>query len=365
MRNRLKPLIELALAIASVVVLIDAAVFRSGAYTPLIEFDSTAGSVVTATRAIDRWYDPARRNVLVLGDSKVGQGFSALLADASAARPDLHFINGSVAGTTPRVWSYLLREIDPQARRFAAVVMMVDYDERHQRADLTNYAPDTSYVEPLLRLSDLIGYPATFTDAAQRERARRAILFPMTALRADILSLLAHPLRRIHEIRKIRPRWIADALAYAGREGHLPELPIDPATGMPGDWGTDAGANRAGFSDYFRELRKQTDAHLQAANRAYVDKWIGEIARRYRANRAPVIVFCMPRGPWQTELIGAPEAGSALRRLVDERLVTALPGDAFSGLEQPRYFFDLQHLNRDGRERFTPMLARQVAARVP
>ncbi|HZW51965.1 MAG TPA: hypothetical protein VFF05_08890, partial [Rudaea sp.] len=87
MPTRLKPLLQLALAIASLVVVFDMLVFRSGVYAPLIEFESTAGSVVTATRAIDTYFDPARRNVLVLGDSKVGQGFSALLADASSARP--------------------------------------------------------------------------------------------------------------------------------------------------------------------------------------------------------------------------------------------------------------------------------------
>jgi hypothetical protein len=364
MRRRLKPLLQLVLAIAAAVVVFDAVVFRSGLYARMIAFDSTAGSVVTAVQAIDRNYDPARRNVLVLGDSRIGQGFSARVADAATARTDLHFIDGSVAGTTPRVWSYLLREVDPQATRFAAIVLMVDYDERHQPADLTNYAADTSYLEPLLRLSDFVAYPATFTATDQRERARRAIAFPLLALQDDVRALLAHPLRRLHEIRKLRPRWIADTLAYRGREGRLPDLALDPASGMPSDWGSDPAANRARFADYFRRTTALAAQELQAANARYASTWIGAIARRYRGNVAPVIVFSMPRGPWAAALNGVPSPGTALRTLIEAQLVTALPGDAFTDLEQPRYFFDLQHLNRDGRERFTPLLAGRVAALV-
>ena len=106
--------------------LVDLSLFRSGLYYRWAEPDSTAGSVVRAQMTIRHDYEPDRRNVLVLGNSRIGEGFSALLADAASGNDDLHFINGSIAGTTPRVWYYLLRAIDPDANRFSAIALMVD-----------------------------------------------------------------------------------------------------------------------------------------------------------------------------------------------------------------------------------------------
>ncbi len=310
MTHRLGPLLKLALAITSALVLLDAVIFRSGAYTSLIEFDSTAGSVVMATKVVDHYYDTARKNVLVLGNSQVGEGFSAALADEASARPDVHFLNGSIAGTTPRLWNYLLRRIDPEANRFAAIVMMIDYGERYQGIDLTNYPLDTSYALPLLQVSDLLDYPSTFTAANEQARARRAILFPLQALHEDVLGLLAHPLRRAHQIAKVRPDWIGAIGIYPGRDGNLPDLPIDAETGLPTDWGADPAKNQATFADYFRDARAEAPADLQASNLAYAEDWVGRIARRYREKDVPVIVFCMPRGPWKTDLQGHPSSTS-------------------------------------------------------
>ena len=69
--------------------------------------------------AIERHYrDPTRRNILVLGNSQIGEGFSAQIADAASARGDskAHFVNGSIPGTTPRVWDYrvTVRVHDPK-----------------------------------------------------------------------------------------------------------------------------------------------------------------------------------------------------------------------------------------------------------
>jgi len=48
--------------------------------------------------------------------------------------------------------------------------------------------------------------------------------------------------------------------------------------------------------------------------------------------------------------------------LIAAGTLMALPGDSFADLEQPRYFFDSLHMNRAGRERFSPRLAQFVAA---
>ncbi len=365
MLKRIAQLLKLVIAIVAIPFLFDVLIFRSGVYTPWIKFESTAGAVVAATMAIDHYYDASRRNILVLGTSQVGEGFSATIADATGSRPDLHFVNGAIPGTTPRVWNYLLRRIDPDATRFAAIVMMVDYDERFQRFDYPNWPLDTSYLTPLLRLLDLFDYPSSFSAADQREHARRAILFPLLALREDVLAFIAHPLDRAQDVDESRPVWIDAVGTYSGHSEQLPELGLDTATGIPTDWGENAAENRAKFENYFREARRTAAPELQVANLAYFHDWVGRIARRYQAHDVPVIVFCMPRGPWRNELQGAPELGAALRDLRDQRLVAALPADAFIALEQPRFFFDTQHMNTAGRQRFSAMLAQQVTPLLP
>ena len=361
----LRPLLRLCAAAAAILLLLDAAVFRSGLYYHWLEPDSTSGSVVGDTLAIARYRDPARRNVLVLGDSRIGEGFSAQIADIASGRADLHFVNGAVAGSTARVRSLLLRAVDPDADRFAAIVLAVDYDPGAVLADLTNYPLDTSYVVPLLRLTDVFAYPASFTDAAQRERARRAILFPLQALHDDALNFVLHPLHRAAAILRDRPGWLDAVGHYMGHEEALPELALDADSGLPREWdGIDA-ALRGKLEDYFRNARSRAAPSLEASNDAYVRRWVGSDAARYRTRGVPLIVFVVPRGPWHQALVPAPAPRGALAELAAAGHLIALPGDAFVALEQPRYFFDTLHMNRAGRERFSRELAERIAVLVP
>ena len=359
--HSLRPLLRLCAAVAAILLLLDGALFRSGWYYGWLAPESTSGSVVGDTLAIERYRDPTRKNVLVLGDSRIGEGFSAQIADDASERADLHFVNGAVAGSTPRVRDLLLRAVDPDARRFAAIVLMVDYDPGAALADLTNYPLDTSYVVPLLHLGDIASYPDSFTDPAQRERARRAILFPLQALHDDTLNFMLHPLHRAAAIVRDRPGWLDAVGHYLGHEEALPELPLDAQRGVPRDWdGVDAQLQRK-LEDYARDARSRAAPALEAANEAYVRRWIGGVATRYRAHGIPVIVFVVPRGPWHQSLVPAPAPQGVIRELYDSGQLVALPGNAFVDLEQPRYFFDTLHMNRAGRERFSRELAHRVA----
>jgi hypothetical protein len=297
----------------------------------------------------------------VLGNSQIGEGFSAQVADLAAARPDLHFVNGSIAGTTPRLWHYFLRQVDPDATRFAAIAMMVSYDSIHQTNEFVNYPLDTSYAATLLQLGDLFDYPLTFTATAQRERARRAILLPLQALHEDILAFASDPQRRLKQIREDRPGWLYAVGQYGGQGGVLPDLPIDATTGMPSNWGEHESELKPKLENYFRNLRTLATHEQQQSNDDYLRLWLGRIVDRYAKTHVPVIVFSMPRGPWQKTLVPAPIASGAVAELRDSGRILALPGDAFTALEQPQFFFDTLHLNHDGRERFSALFAQQVA----
>ncbi len=357
---RLAPLLKLLAAVLLSLLLLDLALFRSGAYNALIKPDSTAGSVVGAELVIRKYHEPTRKNVLVLGNSQIGEGFSAKLADMAAQRPDLHFINGSVAGTSPRVWNYLLREVDPDANRFAAIAMMVEYDGLYNWNDFANYPLDISYSTPLLRLGDLDDFSGSFSAADLRARARRLILLPPQGLHDDMQDFLAHPLRRLHDLRKVRPAWLYAVGQYGGREGALPDLALDPGSCMPKSWDSHT-EWKPKLETYLRDLRKPAPEQTQIANQNYERLWLGRIAQRYRERGVPVIVFAMARGPWKADFLPAPTLNPALVELRDAGLITPLPGDAFIGLEKPQFFYDTLHLNATGREKFSQLFATQVA----
>jgi hypothetical protein len=360
MFSRLSALLKLVAAVALVLVLIDAAAFRSGWYYRWAAPNSTTGSTVRTIMSIRHYFDPARRNVLVLGNSQVGEGFSFPVAETALGRDRLHFINGSIAGTLPRVWNYLLRKVDPKATRYAAIVMMVDYDATYWH-ETTDYPLDTPELAALLRLTDLRDYPASFTRPELHSRAVRTILFPMQAMREDLADFLLHPSDRLDELEHKRRDWINGGAWYGGHNDALPDLSIDKTTGMPADWSEVDGAIKTKLESYFNGLRTPMSADAREANIAYEREWIGRIAARYRANGVPVIVFQMPRGPWHGALTPAPRPNAALLELQRAGDIEVVPGDAFVQFEQPRYFTDTLHMNHAGREAFSALLAQKIA----
>ncbi len=363
--QRIWPLLKLVLVALVGLALIDMLVFRTGWYSTWIEPNSSAGSVVGATLLIKKETRSDARNVLVLGNSKIGEGFSASIADQSSSRPDLHFVNGSVAGSTPRIWYYLLREVDPGCNRYAAIAMMVDYDPTINQEDMGNYAADTNYLQPLLRFTDFSDYAASFTSPEQRERARRAVMLPMQALHEDISSLLSSPMQRFRDSGSNRQLWMDAVAVYGGHDERLPDLDIDVSTGMPRNWDGLPESTKPALDGYFRGLHQRANEQTIVANSAYVERWIGAIAQCYRAAGGKVFVFSVPRGPWHQLLVPPPELGGAVADLANRGLVEVLPGDAFVSLEQPQFFFDRLHMNHDGREEFSRLMAAEIASMLP
>lgn len=352
-----------ALAIAAIVVGWDALLFRSGLYYRWIEPRSTAGTTRGAIRVVEHSYDLGRRNVLVLGNSRIGEGFSSVLADEATKGAGLHFINAAIPGTDPRVWYYVLRQVDAQAEHFAAVVVPVPYDPETVAAPPADYSLDIAYLAPWLRLDDFLDFPASFDDPSLTQRARRAIAFPGQPMREDVAALLASPLQRRRDVSIWRRHYVGDALRYGGRAEALPDLALDPKTLQPLDWLGREAELKPKLSGYLAALASppHPSAQARARNDDYYREWLRRIAQPYRAHGVPVIVIEVPRGPFHGAHAAVPAAAGAVAELAATGLLTVLPGDSFVDLEQPRYFFDGLHLNRAGREQFSPRLARLVA----
>lgn len=337
--------------------LLDLLVFRSGLYVRIASPDSYAG-MVYATELGSRVRDPARE-ILVLGSSRTGEGFSAARAEELLAPEGPAFFNAAIPGATPRVLSYLLRRLDPGANRYAVVAIELPaYDDQASSEPLADRQLDLAFLPDLVGWGDCAELTRSYTTGAGRAEALATCLFKGYAYRRDVQDLLAAPLARLRAVRAARAHGYEWARAYDGHPGSLEGARFDEAQGRL--------VYDASVPD---DVRRQLEAGLRqkgarADERAYRLAWLGEIARRYAGSSTRLVLFQPPRSPFPAALRPRASAG-AVRALVASGRMAALDEQLFEPLERPEYFFDLQHLDREGRRVFTERLARALVPLAP
>jgi hypothetical protein len=353
----LRPTFTVVLAIVFWWIFFDALVFRSGLYLRYVEPESTAGSVMRALRLV-RPRAPARADVLVLGDSRVAEGFWSEIANASSAQTHLHFIAAGIAGTTPRVWDFFLRTVDPGANRFAAIVLMTtSFSDDSFGGWLSNRGLDLNYLTPLVHLTDAPVLADSFDDLDLKHRVWRQVLLPGEGMQSDVREFLSAPKARLDKVRQWRASYADWLTAYAGHAGQVPPLALVQSGG---DQGLVAPAVHQQLIDYIQKLQTASPLAMDQANRAYRSLWYGRIAKRYQRSGVPVLIFLIPRGPYHSQLGSAPALLGSLQTLSQQHLVRVLDPAPSTALEQPKFFFDQLHLNQDGRVIFSNSLTQQV-----
>jgi len=342
----------------------DAAVIRTGYWLKYIEPESIAGTVQLNRKVVAQRFDPSRSNIIVVGDSQVGEGFSAKLANEVAHGTKLNFIGCGISGSTPRVWRYFLREVDPQRNKFKAIVLMANaISDEDIVEDFENYRLDLNYCLPLLSWCDWQTFPQSFPDPALRQRARRSIAFPLAFAQSDLRELFRHPILRARKVSLWQsgyPTWIYD---YPARPESLPSLVLDGSPAQPRSWDLVPESLRPRLQGYFAQAAVNYPHPPRAAVSAYRRKWYGEIARDYLSTGIPVYVFLMPRGPYHTQLKAPPVLAGALAELASKGAIRFLNPERFGQLEVASNFFDQLHLNAIGRAKLTDLLAREVMER--
>lgn len=336
----------LALAIGLAWFVFEALVYRSGAYFRIAEPDSNTGAVVTKLAVVENQYLPSARNILVFGDSRVGEGFSS--PRAAGGDSGINFINVAVPGSTPRTWYYLLREIDRRGYRFDAVVVGTLYRDTGTGLR-ANWSLDPAHASALLGLADAISFPATFESDPMRERARHAVLFPALAMRQDTLALLQAPRVRRDKIRKGRPGFLAAVRNYPGRAETMPALRFAADGRSVTDWGGATAEQRGKIEAHLSELTPRPEAVI-GPNDAFLGRWLGAMAQVAHDRNAQFVVYPLPRGPYRDALGEEPPLPASLQTLQRMPGITVLPPGQLARLEAPEYFFDTLHANSAGRE---------------
>ncbi len=340
-----------------IVLALDAAIFRSSFYNQFLEPDSSAGSVqLTLLRERQHqteWPEPL---VLTMGDSQMN--YSPKLANEHAAVQGYPFrlTHGGVAGTNPRVWHYLLRELDPTARRYAAIVFPVDsYDDEDSYLDYTDYPYDIHYLAMLLRWSDIPEYPLSYTKHEYAREAWRACLFRGLTLQSDVLALLNNPTKRAHAAKVNREWWPNGSYEYLEEERNV--------NGFAVDWNSRTLTYPQGADDVFRRSAKtalmQPSAPQTGRFGDYRRKWFGKILERYANSPTKIIFVRLPRGPIVRPAI--PTLSHSIRDFAQRKGVLLSEESRYELLERTQFFKDPLHMNRAGSTRFGAMLADELA----
>ncbi len=333
---------------------IDGAIFHSGLYVSILAPSSYAGRLWKITQAEKERAPSGLKEVLVLGDSRIAEGFSATLANELGSPAGLKFVTFAEPAASANTWYYMLREVDPTTRRYAAIVIPYGIGYEPNSADPLRI----SMTAPLLRYGDCFHFASGFQRWSGRFRAFFACILRGSAYQDDIADLLAHPVARITSIRqagKMHP-----GREYKGRDYDLVGTSYDAATGQV----TFAPKLTEGQKSAFRKsLIQPSQPDTEYSLRLQRD-WIPRIMGRYSQSSTAIVLTPLPRGPF-LELGGFSRGyESVLPNFVLERSKFSLPEHTFDFLEKPEYYFDAFHLNAKGRQKFTGTLVSELLGRL-
>jgi hypothetical protein len=345
---------NLLLGIAAFVCL-DGAIFHTRLYTSILAPDSYAGRLAVITQTEKQRPASGLKEVLVLGDSRMAEGFSTTVADELGSAAGLKFVNLAEPASSVNTWYYMLREVDPAARRYSAIIVPYGIGYEPSTADPLRI----SMAAPLLRYGDCFDFASGFQRWSGRFRAFTACILRGLAYQSDVVDLLEHPIARIKSVQQ-EPNRMRSRAAYKGRDYDLVGTTYDSRTG------------HVTFAPQLTEAQRQAirkslvrPSRLEMQYSMELQReWIPRILNRYSKSPTAIVLTPVPRGPFR-ELTGFSIAyHTFFPHLVTQRSFLSVPEETFDFLEKPEYYFDAYHLNAKGRARFTETLVTEVVGRL-
>jgi hypothetical protein len=334
---------------------VDGAIFHSGLYVSILAPSSYAGRIAKITQAEKERATSGLKEVLVLGDSRIAEGFSATLANEMGSPAGLKFVSFAEPAASANTWYYMVREVDPTTRRYAAIVIPYGIGYEPNSADPLRI----SMTAPLLRYGDCFHFASGFQRWSGRFRAFIACILRGSAYQDDVADLLEHPIARLRGLQQEDARMHSRAV-YKGRDYDLVGTTYDATTGQVMFASKLTEAQRLAFrKSLLQPSHSDTEYSLKLQR-----EWIPRIINRYSNSPTAIVLTPVPRGPF----VGLPGFyrgyDSILPSSVIQRTSFSLPGHTFDFLEQPEYYFDAFHLNARGRQKFTDKLVSELLGRL-
>jgi hypothetical protein len=262
---------------------VEFAIFHTGVYNIILSHDSSTGYVETYVRNELRRSRTSPRQVLTIGDSRMG----FFPRYANELHTNYEFATIALGGATPRDWYYMLRGVDPNANRYTAVLIaMDDYEDVEIEEDQSVRASDLYYVIGRLKYSDLIDFAHSYKHDPNLEwAAARGIVLKGLIYKRDFQDFLLHPTARIEMANLARKDSYFWYYNYVG--------PNQSMEGVAIDWKNRTLTVPAGFTEQqkieyeFRFLAPRPP--YRGDRTAYMHQWLGKICEHYRGSKTRVV----------------------------------------------------------------------------
>jgi hypothetical protein len=122
-------------------------VFRSGVYSRFLEPESSTGSFERTFKPELYRHPSGKKEVLIVGSSRLAEGFSAKLANQYKPETGFQFFNCAVPSAGPRTFYYMIRGLDPHHNRYAAIAIPIDdYSDLDDLEDVADRVSDMRLV---------------------------------------------------------------------------------------------------------------------------------------------------------------------------------------------------------------------------
>ena len=345
---------NLLLGVAAFVCL-DGVIFHTGLYVSILAPDSYAGRLAVITRAEKQRPPSGLKEVLVLGDSRMAEGFSTAVADELGSAAGFKFVTLAEPASTANTWYYMLREVDPTAQRYWAIVVPYGIGYEPTSAESLRI----SMAAPLLRYGDCFTFASAFQQWSGRFRAVTACILRGSAYQSDVADFLEHPIARIENVQRESAMVRARAV-YKGRDYDMVGTSYDATTGQMTFPPRLTEAQREAIR---KSLLQPSQSEMQYSLRLQRD-WIPRILNRYSKSATTIVLTPVPRGPFAELPAFSAGQRAPFPQVTRQRTVFSLPEQTFDFLEKPDYYFDAFHLNAKGRQRFTERLVNDLVARL-
>jgi hypothetical protein len=345
---------NLLLGIATFICL-DGIIFHTGLYVSILAPDSYAGRLTVIIQAEKQRPSSGLKEVLVLGDSRMAEGFSTTVADELGSAAGFKFVTLAEPASTVNTWYYMLREVDPTAQRYWAIVLPYGIGYEPTSAEPLRI----SMAAPLLRYGDCFTFASAFQQWSGRFRAVTACILRGSAYQSDVADFLERPIARIENVQRESAMVHARAV-YKGRDYDMVGTSYDATTGQMTFPPRLTEAQREAIR---KSLLQPSQSEMQYSLRLQRD-WIPRILNRYSKSATAIVLTPVPRGPFAELPAYSVAQRAPFPEVTRQRTVFSLPEQTFDFLEKPDYYFDAFHLNAKGRQRFTERLVNDLVARL-
>jgi len=334
---------------------VDGAVFHTWLYSSILAPDSYAGRIAAITRAEKRRPSSGLKEVLVLGDSRMAEGFSTAVADEVGSAAGLKFVNLAEPASTIVTWHYILREVDPTGQRYWAIIVPYGIGYEPKTAEGLRI----SMAAPLLHYGDCFRFASAFQTWSGRLSAFTACILRGSAYHSDVVDLLQHPIARIRSIR-LEPTRLRSRALYQGRDYDIVGTSYDPKTRQVTFPPRLTEAQREVIR---KSLVQPSQSEVQHFLKMQRDA-IQQIFDRYSNSSTAIVLTPVPRSPFGGLPGGSISGHHVFPSALAKRAAFSLPEQTFDFLEKPEYYFDGYHLNAKGRQRFTQKLVAEVVGQL-